>query len=170
MSEIGLERADPDRRPILERLLQFELYEIGLNPGPDGLIDWGESLDDFFADPSAIPYLFTMDGNVVGFALVRLGRRLMGPDDRTPLIANLIEEFYVSRPWRRRGVGTLAIRHITDRHPGPWIATTWPDEGRVAFWRRVTLGREREGARVYEPGEHRGFPGQYVFVVTSAIE
>ena len=142
-------------------MLQLELYDIGMDPGPDGLIDWGESLDNFFTDSSCVPLFLKVGGQVVGFALLKLNRGLPGPDGCTRRRANLIAEFYVMRPHRRKGIGTRAMDLILKQFPGAWTVTTWPDPRRVAFWRRIATDRGRE----FAPGEHNGFPGQYVWVI-----
>ena len=58
---LQLEHVETDKRVILERLLQFKLYEGGMEPGADGLIDWGEPLDKFFSDPGCVPLFFTVE-------------------------------------------------------------------------------------------------------------
>jgi len=162
---LELEKAAVADHSILERLLQLELYEIGMEPGANGLIDWGESLEKFFTDPSCIPLFMNMDGRLVGFVLLKLDRNPTGPDGKTPMRANMIEEFYVMRPYRRKGIGTLAVDLIIKRFPGRWIATTWPNAQRVAFWRHVAIGRDTMNGREFSAGEHAGFPGQYVWVI-----
>ena len=77
--DLQLMRVDTGSRVILERLLQLSLYEGGMEPGPDGLIDWGEPLDKFFADPACVPLFFTVGGRLGGFALAKLDRRPTGP-------------------------------------------------------------------------------------------
>jgi predicted acetyltransferase len=161
--DLRLRRVDPASRGILERLLQFELYDVGLDPGPDGVIEWGESLDKFLADPSCVPLFLEVGGQVAGFALLKLGRNPTGPDGRTAVRSNVIEEFYVMRPHRRKGIGTHAIDLILERFPGHWTVTTWPDDRRVNFWRHVATAREAFNGKEFAPGEHKGYPGQYVW-------
>jgi len=162
---LELEKVTVAGQTILERLLQFELYEIGMDPGPDGLIEWGESLDKFFGDPCCVPLFLKVDGQLAGFALLKLNRKPSGPDGRTPTPANLVEEFYVLRPHRRKGIGRRAMDLIRKEFPGHWIATTWPDAHRVGFWRHIAIGREAVKGREFGPDEHGGFPGQYVWVI-----
>jgi predicted acetyltransferase len=163
--DLKLRRVDPASREILERLLQFELYDVGMEPGPDGIIDWGESLDTFFAGPSHVPLFLEVDGEVAGFTLVKLGRSPPGPDGRTPVRSNVVEEFYVTRPHRRKGIGTAAMDLIFKQFPGRWTITTWPDDQRVGFWRHVATMRASLSGKEFAPGEHRGYPGQYVWII-----
>jgi len=160
---LELERVDSDKRATLERLLQFELYEVGLDPGADGLIDWGEPLDRFFAGSSCVPLFLKLDGEVAGFVLLKLERELTGADGTSKGTASLIAEFYVMRPHRRKGVGRHAVGLILEGFPGRWVVTTWPDAVRVAFWRHAVTGRRALDVREFGPGEHKGFPGQYVW-------
>jgi len=162
---LELRRVDAGSRTILERLLQFELYEVGMDPEPDGLIDWGESLDMFFTDSSHVALFFMMDGQIAGFALLKLSRNPTGPDGRTPTRSNLVEEFYVMRPHRRKGVGTLSMDLVLKEFPTQWTITTWPDQRRVAFWRHVATRSGTFNAREFGPDEHRGYPGQYVWIM-----
>lgn len=58
-------------------------------------------------------------------------------------------EFFVARPWRRRGIGAQAVRLILDRFEGAWLITEHSrNEAAVRFWRRVvsayTGGRYQE--------------------------
>ena len=74
METVTLERIGSEGRAVLERYLQFELYEVGLEPGPAGLIDWGESLDPFFSNGNHVALFFKTDGEFVGFALAKPDR------------------------------------------------------------------------------------------------
>jgi Acetyltransferase (GNAT) family len=58
-------------------------------------------------------------------------------------------EFFIARPWRRRGMGAQAVRLILDRFEGSWLITEHSrNEAAVRFWRRVvsayTGGRYQE--------------------------
>jgi predicted acetyltransferase len=166
--EPSLKSVDSIQRIVLERLLQFELYELGMEPGADGVIDWGESLDKFFDDPNCIPLFLTGGEAFIGFALIKTSRSLRGPDGVSNGVMNLLAELYILRPWRRKGVGTAAVQRIFRSYPGEWVVTTWPDEARVAFWRSVMSHAPEMSCQEYCPGEHGGFPGQFVWIVKVA--
>ena len=165
---LQLEQVDSSRRLILERLLQLELYDVGMDPGPDGLIDWGESLDKFFETKPFVPLFFVVNNEIVGFALIKLERELGTPDGRGDFKSNFIAEFYVSRRWRRKGIGTHAADLIFRRYPGQWTVSCHPDDVRVAFWRHVATGRDDVNGVEFGPDEHKGFPGQYVWIIELA--
>ena len=160
-----IESAQAHEASVIERLLQLELYEGGMEPGPDGLIDWGEPLDKFFTDPEHIPLLFRDDNGLVGFALVKLNRKLTGPDGKTSMTTNFIEEFLILRPHRRKGLGNRAVALILQRYPGQWMATTWPGAMSIGFWHYVATTRSEVNGREFGPDKHKGFPGQYVWIL-----
>jgi len=163
--QLDLNLVNPERRIVLERLLQLMLYEGGMEPDTDGLIDWGESLDTYFGESMNVPLFFTMEDRIVGFALLKLGRMLKGPDGNGNIRMNVIVEFFIKRPWRRKGIGTAGAHMIFDRYRGQWAITTWPDDARTRFWRHVATGYKRGSSHEFSPGEHKGFPGQFVWVV-----
>jgi predicted acetyltransferase len=94
---------------------------------PDQFASW-------FADSSAQLLTILKDDKPVGFAMVRSGRT---QPDRDALEFSMAE-FFIARPWRRRGVGQEAVRLIFDRFSGRWhIKEYLRNPQAVAFWRRV---------------------------------
>jgi len=66
-----------------------------------------------------------------GFALIDLA------DDGRFEVA----EFFVARPYRRRGVGLAAARQLIKSRPGTWrITQRERNAGAIAFWHRVYDG------------------------------
>jgi hypothetical protein len=58
-------------------------------------------------------------------------------------------EFFIGRAWRRRGMGTQAVRLILDRFTGRWLITEHlRNDAAVKFWRHVvsayTAGQYQE--------------------------
>jgi predicted acetyltransferase len=132
--------------PVIERLLQ--LYEhdnsefFGADVDPDGVYR--------VADINALwqhgrnVYLVKVDGQLAGFAFVCRHSSYLGDDE-----TYLMDEFFIMRKYRRRGVGEHVARTLFDRFPGRWEVSEWPTNfGSHAFWRRVidryTDGRFRE--------------------------
>jgi predicted acetyltransferase len=94
---------------------------------PDQLASW-------FADSSAHLLTVLKDEKPVGFAMVRTGQTLAGRGK----VDFSMAEFFIARPWRRRGVGQEAVRLILDRFSGRWhIMEYMRNPQAVAFWRRV---------------------------------
>jgi GNAT superfamily N-acetyltransferase len=55
-----------------------------------------------------------------------------------PLPEFSMAEFFIARPWRRRGIGAQAVRLILDRFTGRWlISELLRNDTAVRFWRRV---------------------------------
>lgn len=105
---------------------------------PDQLASW-------FADSSAHLLTVLKDDKPVGFAMVRTGQVLAGRGK----VDFSMAEFFIARPWRRRGVGQEAVRLILDRFSGRWhIMEYMRNPQAVAFWRRVvgayTAGQYQE--------------------------
>jgi predicted acetyltransferase len=118
---------------------------------PDQLLRW-------FADHSAQVLTILFDEQPVGFAMVR---RRIGPAAGTPgagagaseaavAVAEFsMAEFFIARPWRRRGIGAQAVRLLFDRFSGRWLISEHVrNPVAVNFWRRVvasyTGGKYRE--------------------------
>ena len=165
MMEVRIERVKEDSRQILERLLQLHLYERGMEPGPDGLVNWGEPLDPFFSDPHFLALFVASGQDTIGFTLAKLDYALLDPVTGDKIRVNFIEEYYLLRPHRRKGIGTKAIDLILTAHPGVWFVTTWPDQPAVQFWRHLAVGRHGAGGREFPPEEHEGFPGQFMWII-----
>ena len=105
---------------------------------PDQLASW-------FADSSAQLLTILKDDQPVGFAMVRSGQMIAGRGN----IDFTMAEFFIARPWRRRGVGQEAVRLIFDRFAGHWhIMEYLRNPQAIAFWRRVvgayTAGQYQE--------------------------
>jgi len=99
----------------------------GQDIGPDGeygypYLDhyWGGEADDRAA------FLFHVDGQLAGFALVRRGK------------PHRVAEFLVLPKYRRHGLGAEAARQVLSRFHGEWVTHEVPgNEGAAAFWRRA---------------------------------
>jgi predicted acetyltransferase len=116
------------------------LGEIG-HRVPDQLMRW-------YADPNAQVMTILYGDQRAGFAMVnqRL-RQSLGvgmaaavgadaPPQPTPEYS--MAEFFIARPWRRRGIGAQAVRLLLDRFTGQWLITEHLlNVAAVKFWRRV---------------------------------
>ncbi len=103
------------------------LGEVG-HSEPDQLSRW-------FGDSSVQPLVILRGDQPVGFAMVARGAPAapgVKPADFR------MAEFFVARPFRRLGVGQLAVELILNRFAGRWeILEYQRNVGAVAFWRRV---------------------------------
>src|ERR1700689_4612754 len=116
------------------------LGEIG-HRAPDQLMRW-------YADPNAQIMTILFGDQRVGFAMVtqRLRQSVGGGmaaavgAEASPSAASeySMAEFFVARPWRRRGIGAQAVRLLLDRFTGQWLITEDPMNSAAGkFWRRV---------------------------------
>ena len=120
------------------------LGEIG-HRVPDQLMRW-------YAAPSAQVMTILYGDQRAGFAMVNqrlrhaagLGVAAAGlgaasadaPPNPTPEYS--MAEFFIARPWRRRGIGAQAVRLLLDRFTGQWLITEHLlNAAAVKFWRRV---------------------------------
>lgn len=133
MDTLDVSLATADQRLPLQRML--ELYQHDLSDLWDQDLDvhgdYGYALDRHFARDAAWPYVFLVDGRHAGFALVDTQVRLPGGDF-------WMEQFFVLRKYRRRGVGARAACRVFARHPGRWQVGQMPaNTPAQAFWRQV---------------------------------
>ena len=103
------------------------LGEIG-HREPDQLTRW-------FGDPGAHMLTILSDQQPAGFAMVTPGGTLKDAAARSDY---RMAEFFIARPYRRRGVGRSAVRLVLDRFDGSWeIIEYLRNPAAVSFWRKV---------------------------------
>jgi predicted acetyltransferase len=116
------------------------LGEIG-HRAPDQLMRW-------YADPNARVMTILYGAERAGFAMVNQRLRqsvdvgvaaaggAAAPPSAMPEYS--MAEFFIARPWRRRGIGAQAVRLLLDRFTGQWLITEYLlNATAVKFWRRV---------------------------------
>jgi len=134
--EIDVQEAERDERPVLERLFQLYQYDfseiMGGETDDDGLFH-DVNTDDHWDDSAAHLYLLRVDGKLAGAASVI--ERSHFTDDPS---VTCMDEFFVMRKYRRRGIGTEFARRLFDLFPGRWeVAEVAPNADALAFWRSV---------------------------------
>ncbi|OLD78166.1 MAG: hypothetical protein AUG87_02180 [Candidatus Rokubacteria bacterium 13_1_20CM_4_70_14] len=139
--EVGEARREDT--PVLRRLMQLYLYDLGTidgwDIGDDGLYGIEARIEGFWTDPNRRSFLVRVDGKLAGFALVRDGAHFAGDGTRE------ISEFLILRRYRRRGAGERVARRVFDMFPGRWEVTELGSNVEAqAFWRRV-IGRYTGG-------------------------
>jgi predicted acetyltransferase len=84
------------------------------------------------------PHLIRVDGLPAGFALVA-GQPVAGE-----AADHAMQEFFVSRAHRKRGIGTQAAARLFGVFPGRWsIAVMLANEPALRFWRAVARAHAR---------------------------
>lgn len=134
--------ATPRDKPVIERLLQ--LYEhdnsefFGADVDAEGVYRVMDT--EGIWQPGWHIFLIRFDGQLAGFAFVTWHPSYLGDGE-----TYLMDEFFIMRKYRRRGVGEHVARTLFDRFPGRWEISEWPTNlGVQAFWRRV-IGRYTDG-------------------------
>lgn len=156
--KVTLEEAGPTAVPVLRRMMQLYLYDLGTIDG------WNISVEGLYGDPQKIERFWTergrrsffirADGALAGFALIRDEATYAGAGTHE------VSEFFVLRKFRRLGVGEQAARMLFDLAPGPWeLSQLASNVGAQEFWRRV-IDRYTHGkfSDTEEWHDHDGWP------------
>jgi len=132
LSSLEVAIASPaDRLPVYRML---ELYQHDLSDIWDQDLDvhgeYGYELDRFWGRREAWPYVFRVESCLAGFALVDKRVHIPGDDF-------WMDQFFVLKKYRRRGIGAQAARTVLDLHPGHWQVGQMPaNTPAQAFWRQ----------------------------------
>jgi len=134
--DLSVRRATPADRLPLQRML--ELYQHDLSDIWDQDLDlhgvFGYALDRYWQDPACTPHVFTVAGSYAGFALVDASVKLPGGE-------HWMDQFFVMKKYRRRGVGRAAAAAVLAAHPGRWqVGQMALNTAAQAFWRRTIEG------------------------------
>jgi predicted acetyltransferase len=135
---IDLVRAAPAHRVLLRQLYELYCHDFspmtGADIGDDGYWTGADFLNPWPDDLHV--YLMRVDGCWAGFAWVAFG----GYSD--PHAQNfLMDEFFVLRKYRRRGIGEWAAVWLFNQYSGKWEVGEIPENVEAQrFWRSV-IGR-----------------------------
>jgi predicted acetyltransferase len=155
MTKIELLLAQPDQLPTLRNLWQLYVHDftefIDEEVDESGLYANDFDFRRYLERPGFWAYVPRVAGSIAGFVL--LSDRLM---DRSKK-GRVIDEFFVLRRYRRRGVGRSLAFQAFDTYRGLWeIGELGPNTPAQAFWRKVI--EEYTGSRfeesTYEEDEH----------------
>ena len=130
--EVSLKEIDLTSRHILENLFPLYIYDMseymGWSPNQEGLFIYNNSNFDVYWDrEDHTPYFICVDGDIAGFVLIR----------KYPTNLSLydIEQFFILRKYKRKGVGKGAIAQVLNHYPGEWqIRVLLENSGALAFW------------------------------------
>jgi predicted acetyltransferase len=142
MPTVAIRRAGPPDEPVVERLLQLYEYDASDTYGADLEADGRYHVVDLARlwRPDYAVHLITVDGHLAGFAFVTRHASYL---DGAPTW--LMDEFFVLRKYRRRGVGGHVARTLFDGHPGRWeLGQLEGNTAAQAFW-RAAIGRYTGG-------------------------
>jgi predicted acetyltransferase len=127
--------AGDDRAAVVSRLLQLYAYDLSdlleLDVGADGVFALPFP-DRYWIDGRYHAFLIEEDGKVAGFAIVD-SRSRFSEDETWDM-----NQFFVLRRYRRRGVGRWAAVELFTRFPGRWeVREAARNTPARDFWRRV---------------------------------
>src|SRR5438876_10830563 len=118
---VEVREARREDTPVLRRLMQLYLYDLGTidgwDLGDDGLYGIEARIESFWTDPNRRSFLVRVDGKLAGVALVRAGAHFAGDWTRE------ISQLFILRRYRRRGASERVARRVFDMFPGWWEAT-----------------------------------------------
>jgi predicted acetyltransferase len=149
---IELVMAGADEIPVLRRLMQLYLYDLGSfdgwDIGDDGAYGNASRIEGFWADEQRERFLVKADGKLAGFVLTRAGTYFSGDG------AQEVSEFFILKKYRLHGVGRMVATHTFDRFDGTWeVRVMKSNTPAQAFWRVVIAG--------YTGHRHEEFSAQH---------
>ena len=131
--EVSLVKIDKDDRNILENLFHYYVYEmsgfLALGPNQDGHFGFNKSqFDIYWESESHIPYFIYVNQELAGFVLIR-----KYPSD---LSSNDIDQFFVLRKFKGKGIGKKAFKLVTELISGKWqIRVLFENSSALHFWK-----------------------------------
>jgi predicted acetyltransferase len=133
MANLEVLRARPEDQSILENLLELYIHDFSefhaVDVGPDGRFGYPD-LPLYWLEPGRHPFLAQIDGDLVGFALVRK----IVLDYGNNAIWDMAE-FFVLRGMRGRGIGTELAQAVWAMFPGAWqVRVMQSNERAKKFW------------------------------------
>src|SRR5680860_306468 len=138
--EVALRIASVDDKPTLGNLLHLYLHDMSAFV-PTSINSEGRFaypyLDRYWSEEGEaegrVPFIFTVNGELAGFALKNSHSRLGQP---SPMSS--VAEFFVLRTRRGQGIGKAAALALFEQFPGRWeVAQLRANEPAHQFWRRV---------------------------------
>jgi predicted acetyltransferase len=158
LPKIEVTRIGTNSEAVLTNLLELYLHDMAewfkFDINQDGL--YGYDLEPHWQRGDAA-HLLLVDDIPAGFALI-------GRPDEWLKDANAleIEEFFLVRSQRHKGVADQFATHLWDHQPGPWLIRVFEANlPGVPFWRRVisnhTEGAYREERRIVNDHPWRFF-------------
>ncbi|WP_194270663.1 GNAT family N-acetyltransferase [Glaciimonas soli] len=136
MANVIVRRAELSEKVAIRNLLELythDLSEFWPNEVDEHGLFGYPTLDYYWREPDHTPFIFTVDDNYVGFALVNNDVCL--PENKL-----WMAQFFVMRRYRGRGIAREAAIAIFDEMPGKWEVGQIPlNKPAQIFWRKTIL-------------------------------
>lgn len=139
-SSVRIALAMDEQRDVVARLMQFYIYDFTDLLAPEkipylnanGSFDAYPNLDGYWTKPDHAVWIIYAGEQLAGFALLNKHSHAGRPIDFN------VAEFFVARPFRRRGVARAAFHQLLRRHPGSWeLAIGAYNKPAQDFWPRA---------------------------------
>ena len=140
MDRVSLERGEPHQREALANLVQLYIHDFNDFLAPQRKIAMGENgrfadvlrLEEYWTRQDRAVWFIRVGGALAGFALLNRHSHCNRPVDHN------MGEFFISRPYRRDGIGARAAVDIIEMHKGQWEVAVGARNGpALAFWPRA---------------------------------
>lgn len=149
LNETKLERITLSSKAKLENLMSMYLHDLSefaddLKINEDGRFEY-DGLELYFKSEDLAPYFIIYQGEVAGFVLFNKGRYV--PKD----IDYVIHELFILKGFRKKGVGSAAIRILLDECKGKYrVVQISNNKTAVNFWIKFY---ENQGIKYIESKE-----------------
>ncbi|CAM2973434.1 GNAT family N-acetyltransferase [Paenibacillus taichungensis] len=132
---LSIHQAEYQQKSTLRNLMELYKYDFSEYDPEDvnenGLYEY-VYLDHYWTEAGRHPFLFRVEGQLAGFALIREIESEQGTS------VYEMAEFFVMKKYRKLGVGAQAAIHVFNLFPGTWkIAEMETNEPAQIFWRKV---------------------------------
>lgn len=133
---IEIAPAGDEDLPIVQNLARFYIYDMSEYMGwPCSESGSFGGCDEFFGDwrnGRNSPYVIRVDGELAGFAGIK---RAAAEGVRSEC---LVQEFFILRKFRGKGVGRNVATRLFDKFPGMWkVQQLVQNSPAIGFWREV---------------------------------
>ncbi|SEL89097.1 GNAT family N-acetyltransferase [Paenibacillus sp. OK003] len=132
---LSIHQAEYQHKSTLRNLMELYKYDFSEYDPEDvnenGLYEY-VYLDHYWTEAGRYPFLFRVEGQLAGFALIREIESEQGTS------IYQMAEFFVMKKYRKLGVGAQAAIHVFNLFPGTWkVAEMETNEPAQIFWRKV---------------------------------
>ncbi|MDF2538259.1 MAG: hypothetical protein K0S76_1280 [Herbinix sp.] len=134
--EITLRFAAPEEKLIIHNLYSLYLHDLSeftddIEPDEQGLLLW-DSEDLYWEKPSLHPFLIFAQEKPIGFIL------LSEPPYVKEGCNYCIQEFFILRKYRNKGVGKKAVNQLLQNYKGIYcIIILERNTNALSFWRKL---------------------------------
>ena len=154
-THVELVSAARDQEAIVANLLQLYAHDFSefhwVDLAGDGRFVYAE-LPLYWSEPDRHPFLIKVEGKLAGFVLVKRASDLSGNKKVWDMT-----EFFVTRGYRRRGIGTQIAHDLWRRFSGTWeVRAMQSNIAGHKFWARAIAnfsGKPVHPARIEKDGE-----------------